>query len=418
MFSSLFSGVAFADSTYNQQIISAQKVRNNGINNFPESYRVLLNKLVEKTGHTNWKFKAFYTDIDWNELVSSENIHLKNTIIKNSTTTYPDSWYCECNQQGDTGYYCVSKEILEYYLDPRNFLTEVTIFQFLDLSNSTDIPISKIEKLVEGTFLDGKTDTGIRYAEAIKDASVASGESPYSIVIKIFQELGRNEKGNKPYVISGQDPDYPNVYNFYNYGATDGEENIKSALAYAKEAGWDNEYKAIVEGAKLLSSSYLSKGQNTKYSYKFDIVGTKKNDLYNNQYMTNVQDQTNQSAMLYEAYSTNSYLNGELTFIIPVYRNMPTYVKLPSTHTGNLYYVSSNYTGVYLRTGPGGASSDYTNITSLPKDTLLNVLQTGISGWAKVQVNGLTGYISEDYITKVNTIKDERRYLYETGIEF
>ena len=24
-------------------------------------------KLVDNTGHTNWKFKPFYTDIDWNE---------------------------------------------------------------------------------------------------------------------------------------------------------------------------------------------------------------------------------------------------------------------------------------------------------------------------------------------------------------
>ena len=49
------------------------------INNFPESYQILLNKLVEKNGYTNWKFKAFYTDIDWNELVENESTHMKNT---------------------------------------------------------------------------------------------------------------------------------------------------------------------------------------------------------------------------------------------------------------------------------------------------------------------------------------------------
>ena len=408
----------FATNTYNQKIISAQKVRNNGINNFPESYQILLKKLIEKTGHTNWKFKAFYTDIDWKELILNENVHLKNTIIKDDTTTYSDSWYCNCNQQGDTGYYCVSKEILEYYLDPRNFLTEITIFEFLDLSNSTDISVSKIEKLVQGTFLDGQTDTGERYAQAIKDASEVSGESPYSIVIKIFQELGKADKGEKPYAISGQDTDYPKVYNFYNYGATDGQDNTKKALAYAKKAGWNTEYKAIVEGAKLLSSAYLGQGQNTKYLYKFDIVGSTDSNLYNNQYMTNIQDPTNQAIMLYDAYNENGYLDDELTFIIPIYKNMPTYVKLPSTQTGNLYYVSSNSTGVYLRNGPGGVSSGYSNIAVLPKDTVVNVLQTGINGWAKIQVNDLTGYISEQYITKVNTIEDTYKVPTDTELPF
>ena len=396
----------FAASTYNQKIISAQAIRNNGINNFPESYKKLLQKLVDKTGYTNWKFKAFYTDIDWNELVVAENVHLKNTIIKDENNIYPDTWYCTCNQEGDKNYYCASKEILEYYLDPRNFLTEVTIFQFLDLSNNTDISVSKIENLVYGTFLDGQTDTGIRYAKAIKDASVASGESPYSIVIKIFQELGKLPKGEKPYIISGQDTNYPNVYNFYNYGAYDGEDNTKQALEYAYNAGWDTEYKAIVEGAKLLSSSYLGKGQNTKYTYKFDIIGTTKNELYTNQYMTNIQDPTTQSAMLYEAYEDNGYLDNELTFIIPIYKNMPTYVKLPSEQAGNLYYISSNYTSVYLRSGPGGSSSGYTNIAALPKDTIVNVLQIDTNGWAKVEVDGLIGYVSSQYITKVNTIED------------
>ena len=73
--------ISFAENnTYNQKIISAQKVRNNGISNFPESYQILLNKLVEKNGYANWKFKAFYTDIDWNELVENETTHMKNTI--------------------------------------------------------------------------------------------------------------------------------------------------------------------------------------------------------------------------------------------------------------------------------------------------------------------------------------------------
>ena len=411
----MFSIQTFAtNNTYNQKIISAQKVRNNGINNFPESYQVLLNKLVEKNGYTNWKFKAFYTDIDWNELVENETTHMKNTIYKSPTASYPASWYCSCEQEGDKNFYCASKEIIEYYLDPRNFLTNITIFQFLDLSNSSNISVSQIENIVKGTYLDGKTDTGVRYAQAIKDASEASGESAYSIVIRIFQELGK--KSTKPIQISGQDPDYPKVYNFYNYGANDGDNNIKNALAYAQSKGWTNEYKAIVEGAKLASTSYLRRGQNTKYLYKFDVVGSTKNDLYQMQYMTNVEDPNSQAQQLQKVYSENGLLDNELTFIIPIYKNMPTYKKLPSTQTGNLYYVSSNYTNVALRSEPSTTTGH--RIEPLRKDTIINVLQTGINGWAKVQVDGQTGYISEEYITKVNTKKDTYKVPSDTDLPF
>ena len=407
--------ISFADNnTYNQKIISAQKIRNNGINNFPESYQILLNKLVEKNGYTNWKFKAFYTDIDWNELVENETVHMKNTIYKSQYSAYPDSWYCECGQEGDKNYYCASKEITEYYLDPRNFLTSITIFQFLDLSNSSDVPVSQIENIVKGTYLDGTTNTGVRYAQAIKDASEASGESAYSIVIRIFQELGKDS--TKPVQISGQDPDYPNVYNFYNYGANDGDNNIKNALAYAQKKGWTDEYKAIVEGAKLASTSYLKRGQNTKYLYKFDVVGSTKSELYDKQYMTNVEDPNSQAQQLQKVYAENGLLDSELTFIIPIYKNMPTYKKLPSTQTGKLYYVSSNYTNVALRSEPS-TTTGY-RIEPLRKDTIINVLQTGINGWAKVEVNGKNGYISEEYITKLNTKKDTYKVPSDTDLPF
>ena len=393
----------YAAKTYNQIFVPATEIRKNGINNFPESYKILLQKLVNKTGHKNWKFVPLYTDIDWNELVSKENTHLKNTIIKNGE--YPDSWYCNCNMEGDTGYYCASKDIISYYLDPRNFLTEITIFQFLDLSNDKNMSVSKIENLVDGTFLDGEAN-GIRYAKMIYDAANESGESAYSLVIKIFQELGKKAEGDLPYVVSGRDEKYPNVYNFYNYGAKDGDNNIELALEYAYNAGWTSPYKAIVEGAKLLSSSYLKQGQNTKYTYKFDVIGKNISDLYSHQYMTNVQDPNNQSNMLYEAYMQNGYLNGELTFIIPIYKNMPEYVKLPSVQTENLYYVSSNYTSVFLRNGPGGSSSGYINIAAVPKDSLVTMIKPGINGWAQVQYGDLIGYMSESFLTKVNTKKD------------
>ena len=41
-----------------------------GIENFPESYQEKLKELKEL--HPNWNFEAYYTGIDWNELIKNE----------------------------------------------------------------------------------------------------------------------------------------------------------------------------------------------------------------------------------------------------------------------------------------------------------------------------------------------------------
>ena len=111
-------------ATYNQVTINANINNNNGIDAFPESYKIMLNKLIEDTGHTNWKFKPFYTDIDWNDLTSANN---ENKCLRNTTHESNGAWLCPCGGQGDKGYYCASRRIVNYYLDPKNFLTETTI---------------------------------------------------------------------------------------------------------------------------------------------------------------------------------------------------------------------------------------------------------------------------------------------------
>ena len=405
-------------ATYNQVTINANKNNNNGIDAFPESYRVLLNKLVQETGHTNWKFKAYYTDIDWNDLSRAENACLKNTIYYTSQPTYSIStWFCKENQKhlnngncGD-GYYCPSPKLVNYYLDPRNFLTEVTILQFLDLNLYGEPEmVELIEKAVDGTILDKTSPEGERYAQLIYDASKASGEKPLSIVARIFQEIGSKNFTSK--MITGTDKEYPNTYNFFNWGATDGSGAQLRGLKAANALGWNNPRTALVEGAKLVAEKYTKAGQETKYEYKFNI-GTSK--TFSHQYMSNLQDATNQSKLMYDAYTSASIdtnlLDSELTFIIPVYKNMPAYNKLPSSFEGSeIYYISSNYTSPNLREGIGTNTS---KITAIKKDTLVTMVQynagTDASGmqWHRIRLeNGTEGYMRSDYVSKVNNIVD------------
>ena len=394
-------------AVYNQQILVANKENKNGIELFPESYQVELNRLIEDTSHFNWKFRPFYTDIDWNELTSetNENKCLRNTIWMER----PIEWRCKCGKHGDKGYVCASKDIVNYYLDPRNFLTEKTIFQFLDLSNTTVVSQKEIEEAVKGTYLSGKVN-GESYAKIIFDASKESGENAFSIIVRIFQELGKGKE--LPYMISGNDPDYPGVYNFFNYGATDGEGNLKRGLEYAKEKGWTTPRKALIEGANLISGTYTKAGQLNKYLYKFDVVGKNKNDLYTHQYMTNVEDPNSQANSLHNTYNNSGLIDKELTFVIPVYKNMPSFIKKPHNEglNSNLYYVASNYDGVNWRNSPNGEIKG-----TLVKDTVVTMLQTNVPNvktpngypWAKIMQNGDIGYMSMEYLRPVNRKKDE-----------
>lgn len=57
-----------------------------GIENFPSSYQPYLKEIAKK--HPNWKFTALYTNLDWNYVISQENVFGKNLVPKN----YSDAW--------------------------------------------------------------------------------------------------------------------------------------------------------------------------------------------------------------------------------------------------------------------------------------------------------------------------------------
>ena len=401
-------------SSYTQYVTS-------GISSFPESYQNYLAYL--KYLHPNWEFKAYYTGISWDEVTSSsaENKCLKNTIYKNSTMD--SSLLCICGQSGDTGYYCASAEAVNYYLDPRNFLGEAMIFQFLDLSSGSNVSEDAVYNAVQGTYLE-------QYIDYIMEAAEEAEINPLHIVATIFQELGKSS--TTPAAISGTYSGYEGYYNFYNYGASDGSGATARAMAKAVEMGWSDPETALVEGAKtVLANNYISAGQTTKYFYKFDVVGNEilteedgektydSSYFFSHQYMTNLRDPSSQAGSLYDMYVDADILDESLTFIIPVYDDMPEEaVSVPTSLTssdGTLYYVSTlkNY-GVNLRSGP---STSYTSLGNVYKGTIVAV--TGTSGsWYKVKVNSVTsydsssktwdyeettGYISAEYLTLVGT---------------
>ncbi len=251
------------------------------------------------------------------------------------------------------------------------------------------------------TVTSGKT---MSYADIIMKAAEESGISPYSIAIKIIQEVGRQGSSS----VSGNYPGYEGYYNFFNWGASDGSNAIEKGLIYAKAQGWNNQYTAIVEGAKKLADGYTSVGQNTAYFYKFDVIDDSGTGLYWHQYMTNVQDPSSQAKTLYNTYAKNNILDLSLNFAIPVYKEMPNSCLLPSEIDRNAptsYYI--NGTDVRLRSTPEINSGNILGVLS--KDEIVTLIEenSGTANnyiWSKIKrANGTEGYVANEFLTKCNT---------------
>ena len=400
--------MATASKTYTQTIKS-------GIDAFPESYREYLNELKDK--HPNWNFEAYYTGISWDELVENETDHGHNRIIKSADSL----WLCSCKNVA-SGYACASESIIKYYMDPRNFIkNDVLVFQFLEMTYNPNVQNKAgVESILKNTFMNTTVEIKDRgtmsYADIIMEAAKQSNMSPYSIATKIIQEVGSSGSES----VSGTYAGFEDYYNFFNYGANDEGSAVSNGLAYAVSKGWNNQYIAIVEGAKLLANDYTNAGQNTAYFYKWDVVGdtiltagntiTISSDcLFRHQYMTNIQDPTSQTSRLYNTYLSNDILDASLNFIIPVYNDMPNLNKLPTSLTeadGELYY--SVGTGVNVRSGPGTGYSAIGIINTLDEVVAMQERETSVDSngtkWDKVKLsNGVVGYVASQYLKSCST---------------
>lgn len=340
---------------------------------FPESYCSDLIALHAK--YPNWKFEAQITNLDWNNVIKNES----KLGVNLTHTSNPSSWKSVQTGAYDwttgkwvgldsSSWVAASEEIIKYYMDPRNFLDETYIFQFLrqsyDASDSSYQ--SNLTAMVQGTFLAGQfTETAKAtvvseetqtvaegensaraitktYVSAILEAAKESQVSPYTLATMIIQEQGRNGTGSS---ISGKEPGYEGYYNFFNVGAyaVGGLTPVQKGLEYAKGSGsygrpWDTVTKSIVGGAIYYGESYIKKGQDTIYLKKFNVQG---NSPYTHQYMTNVQGAASEGQILSEAYAEAAQ-KVELTFKIPVYKNMPSAACTKPTGNSSPNYMLSS----------------------------------------------------------------------------
>lgn len=318
------------------------------IKSFPESYKASLRALHEL--HPAWNFKAIQIENDWTTVVSEENkigrslIHSSADDSWKSTDPKAYDWIKNVYTPYDGKTWVnASKDVVAYYLDPRNFLSEMNVFMFLNLSYDSETQKEEaVQKILTNTFME-KTliqdakESEITYARAFIRAAKKSGSSPYQLVSRVLQEV--SPSGSRS--TSGQEKGYEKLYNFYNIGAASSEDPVILGLNFARygssypekykmpddkkelyQIPWNTPYRSIMGGAVYISGNYIRMGQFTPYFQKFDVTDGG-NGFFSHQYMTNIEAMIGESSTLYRAYSKSGLMDVTLTFCIPVYPNMP-----------------------------------------------------------------------------------------------
>ena len=348
--------------------------------------------------HPNWKFEFLYTDIKFSDAIWGEaRVHSRNLV----ETTYGGEWICSsCGTKlYDSGWYCASEKAIAYYLDPRNFLDEVNIFQFLNVNmyDNNSCTLDGIKQKINGSFLQN-------YAWDINNACKNQNVNPYYIIARLIQEQGW--KGTQ--IGKGMDGgDGRTYYNPFNIGAYGNgyDEIYRNALAKAKSSGWDSMEKAIEGGIYFCKINWLDNYQNTLYQNKFDIDKQNGTNLYEHQYMQNLMGAYSEGRTLYDMYYNTGKLDSDFTFIIPIYENMDSILSQKPSNSSEIYPMNVQVTGNNVRLRKE-ANTDSEIIQEMPKGTILLSIQRGInSNWQKVITNnGTIGYVSGTYLKQIDDI--------------
>lgn len=329
---------------------------------FAESYKPYLRTLHEQ--HPKWIFTAQKLGVDWNTALKEECVVGRNLVHSSALASWKSMEKGAYDFNGgywyglDGSWVAASKEIIMYYMDPRNFLNDTYIFMFenqsYDPSYQTE---SGVKTILADTFMSGSytcpdTKKKYTYSQTFMDAAKKSGVSPYHLASRCRNEQGVNGAPQSLGTVKG----YENYFNFFDIQAyaTSTMTAAEMGCKYAKTTNptyllpWTNQYKSIVGGSIFLGTGYITKGQDTLYLQKFDMVDGG-NGLYYHQYMTCVFGQANEAISLKNAYSQD-ILNSAMEFKIPVYNNMPDKLCPKPTSSGdnNNYLKSLSVSGTSI----------------------------------------------------------------------
>jgi len=343
---------------------------------FPSSYWKSL--AVMKSAHPNWSFVAINTNLDWNYVVDVESsVGLSfiqgdqgyRSTLGGSYDYYTDTFTI---MEG-SDWYAANKETVAHYMDPRNFLNDMYIFQFESLQSNPDIQtLEGVRSILGDNFLKD-------YATDFIAAATDSGVSSIYLSALAFQETsgGGVAVNGTGFTYSIYNKKYPSLkgkwinggfYNVYNIGAGTDKSPAQNSVVYAMggadgtdtsfDRPWDSIPKAIKGGAKFIGDKYITKGQYSSYLKKFNVVSTYW-DLFSHQYQTAIIAPSTESKKVFKSYYNMGILDSSFVFSIPVYNNMPEIASaLPNQGNPNNYLNSLKVNNINIE-GFDGAKTDY-----------------------------------------------------------
>lgn len=127
---------------------------------FPDSYKDSLRTLHAE--HPTWVFQAQKTGLNWSDVIANESAVGANLVSSSSISSWKSTEYgaYDWNTGAWTGFdgstwVAASEDIVSYYMDPRNFLNDTYVFQFLLHSyDSAHQTTAGLQSMISGTFLE------------------------------------------------------------------------------------------------------------------------------------------------------------------------------------------------------------------------------------------------------------------------
>ena len=279
---------------------------------FPESYKTKLRALHK--AHPNWVFTAYKTNISWSYALGKQTKNGVSLVSK----VFPKS-YRSGSKQIEPGWYNASSKVVAYYMDPRNFLNEKSVYMFEDLSYK---PAYQTKSVVSSVLAPSKLPSCGFTANIFVKAGSKNNTSPVFLAARARQENGNGGKAVNGSTSLGK------VYNPFNIGAFGGTNPMYNGLLYAKAKGWNTPTKAVEGGAAALAKNYIKRGQYTGYYQRFNVRNGK-GSVGTHQYMTNIMAASTEASMTKSSYKSYKLTDKPLVFEIPIYSSMPSSTKLP-----------------------------------------------------------------------------------------
>ena len=296
---------------------------------FPDSY----------IPYPSWQFIPKQTNLIFQVAVDSEE---GKNYIQNSNPNFITS----SSPAEGSSWFHANSEVIAFYMDPRNWLTEERVFMF-EKQDFSPLLEEQYPTLIKAIFGDGKLGAD-EYTIPMFNAGKANQISPLLIATRIRLEVGASGSASTDgHEFTWKGQKYSGFYNFFNIGAyevtIDGVDysSVTRGLAYAAKLVdrdgelWNNIETAITEGSRFLANGYVNKGQGTLYYQKFNVSPDAYYNTFTHQYMTNIQAPATEGNQSYNSYKNSNMINQPLLFEIPIYKNMPDYTSLPNTGDTN-----------------------------------------------------------------------------------